>query len=45
MNGFVDTGLGKITIDTVKEVIHFTNFQKKALAEVESVISMYMMEV
>lgn len=35
---------GKITIDTVKEVIHFTNFQKKALAEVESVISMYMME-
>lgn len=35
---------GKITIDTVKEVIHFTNFTKRALPEIESVISMYMME-
>ena len=35
---------GKITIDTVKEVIYFSNFTKKALTEVESVISMYMME-
>lgn len=35
---------GKITIDTVKEVIHFSNFTKKALVEIESVISMYMME-
>ena len=35
---------GKITIDTVKEVVHFSNFTKKALAEVESVISMYMLE-
>ena len=35
---------GKITIDTVKEVINFSNFTKRALTEVESVISMYMME-
>ena len=35
---------GKITIDTVKEVIHFSNFEKKSLAEIESIISMYMME-
>lgn len=35
---------GKITIDTVKEVIHFSNFAKKALPEIESIISMYMIE-
>lgn len=35
---------GKITIDTVKEVIHFSNFTKKALVEIESIISMYMLE-
>ena len=35
---------GKITIDTVKEVIYFTNFSKRALSEVESIISMYMIE-
>ncbi len=35
---------GKITIDTVKEVIHFSNFTKRALTEIESIISMYMME-
>ena len=35
---------GKICIDTVKEVITFTNFQKKALTEIESIISMYMLE-
>lgn len=35
---------GKITIDTVKEIIHFSNFEKKSLAEIETIISMYMME-
>ena len=35
---------GKITIDTVKEVLYFSNFSKFALAEIESIISMYMME-
>lgn len=35
---------GKITIDTVKEVIHFSNFTKRALTEIESIISMYMLE-
>ena len=35
---------GKITIDTVKEVIHFSNFEKKSLTEIEKIISMYMME-
>ena len=35
---------GKITIDTVKEVVCFSNLQKKSLTEVESIISMYMME-
>ena len=35
---------GKITIDTVKEVVTFSNLSKKALTEIESVISMYMME-
>lgn len=35
---------GKITIDTVKEVISFSNFTKRALTEIESIISMYMLE-
>ena len=35
---------GKICIDTVKEVMYFSNFSKKALPEVQSIISMYMME-
>ena len=35
---------GKITIDTVKEVLYFSNLSKRALTEVESIISMYMME-
>ena len=35
---------GKIVIDTVKEVIYFSNLSKKALVEIESIISMYMME-
>ena len=35
---------GKITIDTVKEMLYFSNFTKRALVEIESVISMYMME-
>lgn len=35
---------GQIIIDTVKEVIYFSNITKKALIEIESVISMYMIE-
>lgn len=35
---------GKICIDTVKEVMYFSNFSKKSLPEVQSIISMYMME-
>ena len=35
---------GNLTIDTVKEVIKFSNIAKKALPEIETVISMYMME-
>ena len=35
---------GKITIDTVKEVVTISNLAKKSLPEVESIISMYMME-
>ena len=35
---------GKIIIDTVKEVLYFSNLSKKALVEIESIISMYMME-
>ena len=35
---------GKIVIDTVKEVIYFSNLSKRALVEIESIISMYMME-
>ena len=34
---------GKIIIDTVKEVLYFSNLSKKALVEIESIISMYMM--
>lgn len=42
----VNSGIfwGKIIIDTVKEVIYFSNLSKKALVEIESIISMYMME-
>ena len=35
---------GRITIDTVKEVIKISNISKKALTEIETIISMYMME-
>ncbi len=35
---------GKITIDTVKEVIVFTNLDKKSLPEIESAITSNMME-
>ena len=31
---------GKIIIDTVKEVIYFSNLSKKSLVEIESIISM-----
>jgi len=42
----VNSGIfwGKIIIDTVKEVIYFSNLSKKSLVEIESIISMYMME-
>lgn len=42
----VEAGLlwGRIIIDTVKEVIYFSNLSKKSLVEIESIISMYMME-
>ena len=43
-NGYSGIFWGEICIDTVKEVIYFSNFQKKALAEIESIISMYMIE-
>lgn len=35
---------GKITIDTLKEVVVFTNLDKKSLPEIESAISNNMME-
>lgn len=35
---------GKIIIDTVKEIIYFSNLSKRALVEIESIISMYMLE-
>ena len=35
---------GRITIDTVKEVVSFSNLTKRSLTEIESIISMYMME-
>lgn len=35
---------GRVTIDTVKEKIVFTNIDKKALAEIETQISSHMME-
>ncbi len=35
---------GKITIDTVKEVVVLTNLPKKALDEIETTISNFMME-
>ena len=34
---------GKITIDTVKEVIILTNLDKKSLPEIETQISEFMM--
>lgn len=42
----VNSGIfwGKIIIDTVKEVIYFSNLSKRSLVEIESIISMYMME-
>ena len=35
---------GKVHIDTVKEHIFLSNIDKKALVEIETVISTYMME-
>lgn len=35
---------GRVTIDTVKEKIVFTNIDKKALGEIETQISQHMME-
>lgn len=35
---------GMITIDTVKETINFSNIDKKALPEIETAITSYMME-
>lgn len=35
---------GKITVDTIKETIYFTNVSKKALVEIESEISTFMLE-
>jgi len=35
---------GRITIDTVKETVTFTNLSKKCLREVETQITYYMME-
>ena len=35
---------GKITIDTVKEVVVITNIDKRALPEIETAISSFMME-
>ena len=35
---------GKVTIDTVKEVVIFTNLDKKSLPEIETAISSNMME-
>lgn len=35
---------GKVTIDTVKELIYITNISKKSLDEIETNISSYMME-
>ena len=36
---------GKITIDTVKEEVVFTNLDKKSLSEIQSAISLNMMEL
>ena len=35
---------GKVYIDTVKEVVKFSNIQREALAEIETAISTYMLE-
>ena len=35
---------GKVYIDTVKEVVKFSNIQREALTEIETAISTYMLE-
>ena len=35
---------GKVTIDTIKEVVILTNIDKRALTEIETAISSFMME-
>lgn len=35
---------GTITIDTMKEVVHFSNISKKALPEIQTTINSYMLE-
>lgn len=35
---------GKITIDTVKEIVHLSNIQREALPEIETNITSYMMK-
>lgn len=35
---------GKVTIDTIKETVYLTNIAKKALPEIETTISSFMME-
>ena len=36
---------GKIYIDTVKELVIFSNISKRALDEIETVVSEYMMKM
>lgn len=42
----IDAGLiwGTIEIDTVKEIIYFSNLSKKSLSEIQNMISYYMIE-
>ena len=35
---------GTITIDTMKEVVYFSNISKKALTEIQTTINSYMLE-
>lgn len=35
---------GTITIDTMKEVVHFSNISKNALTEIQTTINSYMLE-
>lgn len=35
---------GKITIDTIKEIVHLSNIQREALPEIETNITSYMMK-